>query len=278
MKRKLKILLLFVLSISISSIFLIKLTFSQGTNKANDTQSLLKNKSSVSEEYKKTMASTHRDSKKVKKPEKKRSFFYDRFHKIKQGGPLMIFIVFLGLAAFIIIIERIIYYTINEMWTPKELEKKLTHIAETSETSYKEDLEDELKAAFQIYANNMEKGLSLLSGIGNIAPIAGFLGTVIGMISAFASIAAATTVNAKIVAGGIQTALMTTAGGLMVAAPTLVFFYLFSHIIQNNYTKSDEVIEHMCKENPRLSSKMETEVSIYDNEPVVNKELVFVNS
>jgi biopolymer transport protein ExbB len=85
----------------------------------------------------------------------------------------------------------------------------------------------------------------------------GFLGTVLGMIQAFAAIAAASTVNAKVVAVGIQIALTTTAGGLIVAAPTLIVFYLLSHLIQNRYAKAEEVIPEIASVYPRLSDTVE---------------------
>ncbi len=176
------------------------------------------------------------------------------FETVKQGGPLMIFLLFLVIASLTIIVERLIYFTKNNIWKSDSLNLYMRENSELSDAKFMEDLEDELRSAFHIYSNGMEKGLALLSGIGNIAPVVGFLGTVIGMISAFASIAAATTVNAKVVAVGIQIALVTTAGGLLVAAPTLAFYYLFTHIIQNRYANSEEIISELSGPLPRLST------------------------
>ncbi len=152
---------------------------------------------------------------------------------MKQGGPLMILLVFLAFISLTIIIERITYYTRNRVWDIKSMEDMLRGIPGNLKAVYREDREDELRSAFTVYAGKIERGLALLSGVGNIAPIVGFLGTVLGMIQAFASIAAASTVNAKVVAVGIQIALTTTAGGLIVAAPTRIVCYLRSHLIQN---------------------------------------------
>jgi biopolymer transport protein ExbB/TolQ len=135
----------------------------------------------------------------------------------------------------------------------------LKEVSEKSETRFKEDREDELRGAFQLYANSLERGMAFLSGIGNLAPIVGFLGTVLGMITAFSAIAAATTVNARVVAVGIQIALITTAGGLVVAAPTLFFYYLFTHVTQNRFALSEEIIAELCVNLPRLSEELETE-------------------
>ncbi|MEJ2204114.1 MAG: MotA/TolQ/ExbB proton channel family protein, partial [Gemmatimonadota bacterium] len=68
-----------------------------------------------------------------------------------------------------------------------------------------------------IEMSKLEKGLVILATLTNIAPLLGFLGTVIGMIIAFQSIEAAGEVEATLVAGGIKVALLTTAAGLMIA-------------------------------------------------------------
>lgn len=178
---------------------------------------------------------------------------------VKQGGPLMIFLLILGLISLTLIIERLIYFTKNKIWKREQVESVLREAAGKIKVKYREDMEDELKGAFQLYANGMERGMGLLSGIGNLSPIVGFLGTVIGMISAFAAIAAATTVNAKVVAVGIQIALITTAGGLTIAALSLTCYYLFSHIIQNRYLYSEEIISQLCSNLPRLSENLNEE-------------------
>ena len=65
----------------------------------------------------------------------------------------------------------------------------------------------------------LESGLVWLATVSNVAPLLGFLGTVIGMIAAFAAIEAAGEVEATVVASGIKIALITTAAGLAIAIP-----------------------------------------------------------
>jgi biopolymer transport protein ExbB len=65
----------------------------------------------------------------------------------------------------------------------------------------------------------LESGLVWLATVSNVAPLLGFLGTVIGMIQAFQAIEAAGEVEATLVAGGIKVALITTATGLAIAIP-----------------------------------------------------------
>ena len=66
--------------------------------------------------------------------------------------------------------------------------------------------------------------LSILNTVSNISPLMGLLGTITGMIGAFESIAAAGTGDPKVVAGGISQALITTATGLIIAIPAIVFY------------------------------------------------------
>jgi biopolymer transport protein ExbB len=73
-----------------------------------------------------------------------------------------------------------------------------------------------------IEMSKLESGLVVLATLTNVAPLLGFLGTVIGMIIAFQSIEAAGEVEATLVAGGIKVALYTTAFGLMIAIPVSV--------------------------------------------------------
>ena len=66
--------------------------------------------------------------------------------------------------------------------------------------------------------------LAVLNTVSNISPLLGLLGTIMGMILAFESIAASGTGDPKVVAGGISQALITTATGLIIAIPAIVFY------------------------------------------------------
>lgn len=73
----------------------------------------------------------------------------------------------------------------------------------------------------------METYLGGLEVIANLSPLLGLLGTVIGMITAFAELQqAGSEVDPTILAGGIWEALLTTAFGLSIAIPALAAFYL----------------------------------------------------
>jgi biopolymer transport protein ExbB len=94
---------------------------------------------------------------------------------------------------------------------------------------------EEVAKAIEDYGSvemsKLESGLSWISLFIALAPMLGFMGTVIGMISAFDDIAEANTINASIVAGGIKIALITTVSGLIVAIILQVFYnYILSKI------------------------------------------------
>ena len=76
-----------------------------------------------------------------------------------------------------------------------------------------------IETAGAIEVSFLERGLVVIATASTIAPMFGFLGTVSGMMNAFAAIAAAEQVSAKIVASGIEEALITTIAGLCIAIP-----------------------------------------------------------
>lgn len=95
-----------------------------------------------------------------------------------------------------------------------------------------EKLDDAMQQQGDRELSRLEENLPLLSTLGSIAPLIGFLGTVAGMIIAFQKIAAAGMGKPQVVAGGISTALVTTAAGLVVAIPALSFHNYFANRVK----------------------------------------------
>jgi biopolymer transport protein ExbB len=82
-----------------------------------------------------------------------------------------------------------------------------------------------------VLMGRLESGLSWISLFIALAPMLGFMGTVIGMIQAFDAIAAAGDISPTIVASGIKVALLTTVFGLIVAIILQIFYnYIVSKI------------------------------------------------
>ncbi len=90
-----------------------------------------------------------------------------------------------------------------------------------------EDRDAEISRVGTAHIRNLESYLRGLEVIANLSPLLGLLGTVMGMIGAFAQLeAAGTKVDPALLAGGIWEALLTTAFGLTVAIPTLGVYHV----------------------------------------------------
>lgn len=99
------------------------------------------------------------------------------------------------------------------------------------DNSHRQVIEGIISESILEQTTELEKGMSLLGTVVNAAPQLGLLGTVTGMIAAFSALTRNSTSTAKIVAGGISEALYTTAFGLIVAIPALVFYNYFNRRI-----------------------------------------------
>ncbi len=94
-----------------------------------------------------------------------------------------------------------------------------------------EDVEKSIVAYGSVVTGRLESGVSWVSLFIALAPMLGFMGTVIGMIKAFDDIAAAGDISPAVVAVGIKVALLTTVFGLIVAVILQVFYnYIISKI------------------------------------------------
>ena len=95
----------------------------------------------------------------------------------------------------------------------------------------REYIEEIIREAVLAQTGELEKGMWLLGAVVNTAPQLGLLGTVTGMIASFSALTANNADSAKAVAVGISEALYTTAFGLIVAIPSLVFYNYFKRRI-----------------------------------------------
>ena len=104
-----------------------------------------------------------------------------------------------------------------------DVRNPLGRVLKVGEDNFKKDIDTlELKLAEAIMAErpSIERGISAVRIISVVAPLAGLLGTVTGMIVTFQMITLYGTGDPKLMAGGISQALVTTVLGLLVAIPT----------------------------------------------------------
>ncbi len=175
------------------------------------------------------------------------------FELVKSGGWLMLPIIACSVVAMAIIIERLLILRkrrvvpenlVAQVW---QMHRKgqLTnaHVTSIKDSSplgrilavglvnrhhsrviMKESIEDVGRQVVQ----ELERHLNTLGTIAAITPLLGLLGTVIGMIKVFAAIMTAGVGDPAVLAGGISEALITTAAGLSVAIPSLMFYRYFT--------------------------------------------------
>ncbi len=104
----------------------------------------------------------------------------------------------------------------------------------------REIMKESIEESGRQVVSEMERYLNTLGTIASISPLLGLLGTVIGMIKVFSAITIAGVGNPTVLAGGISEALITTATGLSVAIPSLMFHRYFESRVQRLVIKMEE--------------------------------------
>ena len=115
----------------------------------------------------------------------------------------------------------------------------------------REFVEEGIAAAGAVELAFLDRGMLWIAMASTLGPILGFLGTVTGMIKAFEAVASHGEVESTIVATGISEALITTATGLLIAAPMVLFHTLFTSMI-DRYSRDMEqaassLVDHLLE-------------------------------
>ena len=123
----------------------------------------------------------------------------------------------------------------------------------------REIMKEAMEEAASQVSHDMERYLTSLGIIASISPLLGLLGTVVGMIKVFTALMLEGAGNANVLAGGISQALITTAAGLSVAIPALMFHRFFLRRIdelvvtmEQEAGKLVEILQGDREEEPRL--------------------------
>lgn len=114
-------------------------------------------------------------------------------------------------------------------------------------------------------ASILNNRISYLNDISRVAPMVGLFGTVIGMIKAFESIGKSSGVQHMELAPGVAQALVTTAAGLVVSIPALIFYSIFRGRVQKLIAELEAAMTHIMallaaqykRANYRASSRRE---------------------
>ncbi|WP_330926136.1 MotA/TolQ/ExbB proton channel family protein [Candidatus Sororendozoicomonas aggregata] len=204
------------------------------------------------------------------------------FELVKSGGWLMLPLLFSSVVAMAIIFERL--WTLRPSHvTPEETLPQLWQWIKTNTLDSDKVVElreasplgevlaagittarngrDIMKESIEEQAGHvvheLERYLSALGTIAAIAPLMGLLGTVIGMIDVFSALMSQGAGNPGVLAGGIAKALITTATGLTIAIPALMFHRYFVRRI-------DALVVNMEQEAIKLVEVMQGERNMDD--------------
>lgn len=176
---------------------------------------------------------------------------------VKAGGWLMWPIVLCSILMLIIIIERTIKLKASTV-TPAHLREQLMQRLIEQGDIDRESLENvklnsplgdilasglmnrqhgidsmtmHMENRASIAIHQLEKHINMLGTIGAIAPLLGLLGTVLGIISSFLAITEGAMQDPTMLAAGVSQALITTAGGMLVAIPAVMAYRIFQRRI-----------------------------------------------
>ncbi|MDA1074829.1 MAG: MotA/TolQ/ExbB proton channel family protein [Proteobacteria bacterium] len=119
----------------------------------------------------------------------------------------------------------------------------------------REVMKEAMEEAASGVSHELERYLTALGIIASISPLLGLLGTVVGMINVFTALMLEGAGNANVLAGGISQALITTAAGLSVAIPALIFHRFFLRRV-------DELVIQMEQEASKLADILHGEAGV----------------
>src|ERR1035441_7383928 len=142
-----------------------------------------------------------------------------------KGGPLMWFILISAILAIAVFFERLFHYHRAQIHTNDFVNGVLNSLKRGNVSGPRD------KDTARTEVTRLEHNLPILVTIAQITPLLGFLGTVWGMIQVFKVIENTQATTAGQLAGGVWQALLTTAGGLVVAIPSYIAYnYLVSRV------------------------------------------------
>jgi biopolymer transport protein ExbB len=187
------------------------------------------------------------------------------FEIIKSGGWMMLPIILCSVGAMGIVVER--FWTLQKkkilppdllpqvwkLYREKKLDDATLRRLKTSSplgcilaaglsNSHhgRKVMKDCIEETGRKVAHDLERFLNALGTIAAVSPLLGLLGTVFGMIEIFSSLMLHGSGDPNSLAGGISVALITTAAGLTVAIPSLIFHRYFERLVDDYVVSMEE--------------------------------------
>ena len=125
--------------------------------------------------------------------------------------------------------------------------EKTLDFATKNPTAVFEEVREVTESEGTRQASLLNQRITYLADIGSIAPMVGLLGTVIGMIKSFRNIGNIALMGDKqnLLATGVSEALLTTAGGLVIGIPALIFYSIFRGRVQRLIAEMEAAATHL---------------------------------
>lgn len=101
------------------------------------------------------------------------------------------------------------------------------------------EIEEAMESVGKLEINRMEKNLSILSLIGRIAPIFGFIGTIAGVIKIFYDISLTDNISIGVISTGLYQKMITSASGLVVGLLAFVGYYILNAMLDKTINKME---------------------------------------
>ena len=119
--------------------------------------------------------------------------------------------------------------------------KEIAADSSLSKEKKMEELQKEVEDSTALEMPHLEKNLNILATLASVGTLVALLGTVLGMIKAFAALASSGTPNAEALATGISEALINTALGIAASSLAIITYNFFNSRIDNLTHKIDEI-------------------------------------
>jgi biopolymer transport protein ExbB len=197
-----------------------------------------------------------------------------------KGGPLMWLILFNAIVAVAVFLERFFHYhraqihtndfiqgilnalkrgnVIEAIGTCDDTPGPVAQVVKAAVINHdrpRDEIRETVLDAARTEVTRLERNLPIMVTIAQVAPLIGFLGTVTGMIKIFMVIEKTQLASPGQLAGGVWEALLTTAGGLIVAIPSYVAYnYLVSRVqnlVVDMEKAANEILAYLTRRDDR---------------------------
>jgi biopolymer transport protein ExbB len=114
------------------------------------------------------------------------------------------------------------------------IEKGITRIGKPMK-----EIEESMESVGKLEINRLEKNLSVLSLIGRIAPIFGFIGTIAGVIKIFYDISLTDNISIGVISSGLYQKMITSATGLVIGLIAFIGYYILNAMLDKTINKME---------------------------------------